>query len=226
LPGRTLQRASAGHASRTRPVQVRSVPCGPTVVRSPRRAEIAACLEDVLRHADSTLLTPRELGLATSAVAARRQLWEDLVERDHEERWFAPLFRSATFDLWLLAWEAGQATEWHDHGGSSGSFAVGEGRLFEQFRRPRAGWIGSRYLPAGRTATFGPAHVHLVTHGGGHTAVSIHGYSPPLVAMTFYQLTPYGLSAVETLAVDSPEPVRQTRSPARKRQAAPAAPQP
>ena len=47
-----------------------------------------------------------------------------------------PLHRSNACDVWLLAWERGQDTDWHDHGGSSGSFAVAEGSLVEQYRIP------------------------------------------------------------------------------------------
>lgn len=55
---------------------------------------------------------------------------------------------------------------------------------------------------------FGPAHVHNVAHGGDGSATSIHAYSPPLMAMTYYRATEYGLIARETVAVDGPEGAR------------------
>jgi hypothetical protein len=53
-------------------------------------------------------------------------------------------------------------------------------------------------------ATFGPAHARDVA-GGGELATSIHAYSLPLMATTYYSATGYGLIARETVAVDGPE---------------------
>src|SRR5262249_40705489 len=72
----------------------------------------------------------------TADLAARRDLWADLVVRDPDVRWYLPLYRSSSCDVWLLAWERGQDTDWHDHGGASGAFAVAEGCLAEQYRAP------------------------------------------------------------------------------------------
>jgi hypothetical protein len=45
--------------------------------------------------------------------------------------------------------------------------------------------------------SFGPRHVHDVRNSSaGSVAVSVHAYSPPLSAMTRYELTPGGLMAV------------------------------
>ena len=42
---------------------------------------------------------------------------------------------------------------------------------------------------------FGPHHVHDVRNSSaGSVAVSVHAYSPPLSAMTRYDLTPGGLA--------------------------------
>ena len=84
-------------------------------------------------------LAPVQLRAVTSGLAARRGLWADLVVRDPDVRWYLPLHRSNSCDVWLLAWERGQDTDWHDHGGSSGSFAVAEGGLAEQYRPQAAG---------------------------------------------------------------------------------------
>jgi rhodanese-related sulfurtransferase len=153
-------------------------------------------------------LAPAQLRAVTSGLAARRGLWADLVVRDPDVRWYLPLHRSNSCDVWLLAWERGQDTDWHDHGGSSGSFAVAEGCLVEQYRGPGGRRIARRRLLAGEAVAFGPAHVHDVAHGGGGSATSIHAYSPPLMAMTYYTATDYGLMARETVAVDGPEGAR------------------
>ncbi len=153
-------------------------------------------------------LSPAQLRAITVALAARPELWADLVVRDVDVRWYLPLHRSNSCDVWLLAWERGQDTDWHDHGGSSGSFAVAEGSLIEQYRVPSGRRLGSRRLPAGHAIAFGPGHVHDVAHGGERSATSIHAYSPPLVAMTYYTATGYGLIARETVSIDGPEGAR------------------
>src|SRR5216683_921671 len=144
-------------------------------------------------------LAPAQLRAVTAGLAQRRDLWADLVVR-----WYLPLLRSNSCDIWLLAWVGGQDTDWHDHGGSSGSFAAAQGWLTEQYRVPSGQRIARRRLRAGESVAFGPAHVHDVAHGGG-AASSVHAYSPPLVAMTYYAATDHGLMARETVAVDGPE---------------------
>jgi rhodanese-related sulfurtransferase len=157
------------------------------------------------------LLSPAVLQRVTSAIAGQSALWEALITEDDGNRWHIKLHQSVFFDVWLLGWQSSQETDWHDHGGSSGSFAVANGTLLEQFRRPRSRKLGLRELTTGCHTAFGPTHVHNVRHTGGGQALSVHAYSPPLVAMT----GPFGLTAIETLAVDSPEGAR-TRSPARR----------
>jgi len=146
-------------------------------------------------------LSPAQLRAITVELAGRPGLWADLVVHDHDVRWYLPLHRSNACDVWLLAWERGQDTDWHDHGGSSGSFAVAEGSLVEQYRVPSG-------LRTGEAVAFGPGHVHDVAHIGDGSATSIHAYSPPLVAMTYYTGTDYGLIARETVAIDGPEGAR------------------
>jgi rhodanese-related sulfurtransferase len=153
-------------------------------------------------------LSPAKLRAITVRLAARRALWADLVVHDPDVRWYLPLHRSDACDVWLLAWECGQDTDWHDHGGSSGSFAVAEGSLVEQYRVPSGRRLSRRRLLTGEAVAFGPGHVHDVAHGGEGSATSIHAYSPPLVAMTYYTGTDYGLIARETVAIDGPEGAR------------------
>jgi rhodanese-related sulfurtransferase/predicted metal-dependent enzyme (double-stranded beta helix superfamily) len=162
---------------------------------------------DVLRSlapADDRL-SGTELRSITTTLASRRDLWADLVVRDPDVRWYLPLHRSPSCDVWLLAWERGQDTDWHDHGGSSGSFAVAEGSLLEQYRAASGRKLSHRRLGTRQAVAFGPGHVHDVSHGGTGSATSIHAYSPPLVAMTYYTSTDYGLIARETVAIEGPE---------------------
>jgi rhodanese-related sulfurtransferase/predicted metal-dependent enzyme (double-stranded beta helix superfamily) len=153
-------------------------------------------------------LSPAQLGAVTAELAARQDLWADLVVHDPDVRWYLPLHRSNACDVWLLAWETGQDTDWHDHGGSSGSFAVAEGSLIERYRVPSGRRLSRRRLRAGEVVAFGPGHVHDVAHDGEGSATSIHAYSPPLMAMTYYRPTDYGLIATQTVAIDGPEGAR------------------
>ena len=145
---------------------------------SPERQQ---AIVDVLRGLvpQTGRLKPVELRAVTAGIAAHRDLWADLVVRDPDVRWYLPLHRSNSCDGWLLAWERGQDTDWHDHGGSSGSFAVAEGCLAEQYRAPSGRRMVRRRLQAREAVAFGPAHVHDVAHGEGGSAISIHAYSPP-----------------------------------------------
>ena len=174
---------------------------------TPERQRVVADVLDGLVPPTGRLALA-QLRAVTSGLAARRSLWADLVVRDPDVRWYLPLHRSNSCDVWLLAWERGQDTDWHDHGGSSGSFAVAEGCLVEQYRTPDGRRIARRRLLAREAVAFGPAHVHDVAHGGSGPATSIHAYSPPLMAMTYYSSTDYGLIARETAAVDGPEGAR------------------
>jgi hypothetical protein len=56
-----------------------------------------------------------------------------------------------------------------------------------------------RAVRAGKVRSFGPHYVHDVRNSSpGTVAVSVHAYSPPLSAMTRYNLTPGGLVTVGT----------------------------
>ncbi len=174
---------------------------------SPERQQaIVDTLKNFVQHTGR--LSPAQLRAVTLEIAARRDLWADLVVRDPDVRWYLPLHRSNACDVWLLAWERGQDTDWHDHGGSSGSFAVAEGSLVERYRQASGRRLGRRRMLVGDAAAFGPAHVHDVAHGGDSSATSIHAYSPPLLAMTYYTQSLYGLMARETVAIDGPEGAR------------------
>jgi len=159
---------------------------------SPERQQ---AILDALRHLvpPTGRLSPVQLRAITVKLAACSELWADLVVHDPDVRWYLPLHRSDACDVWLLAWERGQDTDWHDDGGSSGSFVVAEGSLVEQYRVPSGRRLGQRRLLTGEAVAFGPAHVHDVVNVSAEPAVSVHAYSPPLTAMRRYELTGSGL---------------------------------
>ena len=159
-------------------------------------------------------MSPAQLRAATGTIASRRELWANLVVHDPDVRWYWPLYWSQACDVWLLAWLRGQHTDWHDHGGSSGSFAVADGSLIEHYRVPSGRRLARRRLGTGEAVAFGPGHAHDVAHDGEGPATSIHVYSPLLTVMTYYQPTDYGLIARETVVIDGPDGARGQSRPA------------
>ena len=87
-----------------------------------------------------------------------------------------------------------RSTELHDHGGSLGALTVVSGALAE------SRWDGDRLRRAGSTQATRPRFplgwVHdvvwapetTVTFAAGPT-LSVHAYSPPLTAMSYYDVT-------------------------------------
>ena len=127
------------------------------------------------------------------------------------ERWFTRLHGDDELDVWLISWVPGHATELHDHGGSLGALTVLSGSLNE-FR-----WEGSRLrrrrLDAGDQAGFPLGWVHDVVWAPRPAAVapvqptlSVHAYSPPLTAMSYYEITDRNtLRRQRTELTDQPE---------------------
>jgi len=149
------------------------------VVSSPTRLRLPDLLhttdrfaDEVLRGCFNRLLPPG--GVPTDA------------------RWFTRLHADDDLDVWLISWVPGHTTELHDHGGSLGALTVLSGALHE-YR-----WDGEllrrRRLDAGDQAAFPLGWVHDVV--GAPTLVepatptlSVHAYSPPLTAMSYYEVT-------------------------------------
>ncbi len=130
------------------------------------------------------------------------------------ERWAARLWGDDDVDVWLISWVPERSTALHDHAGSLGALTVVDGALSER------SWDGTalreRRIDAGGQAAFDRGWVHDVTrHPGAHDAasgeaaaptLSVHAYSPPLTAMSFYEVTPGGrLRRVRTELTDHPE---------------------
>jgi Cysteine dioxygenase type I len=120
------------------------------------------------------------------------------------ERWFARIHGDEGLDVWLISWVPGRATELHDHGGSLGALTVLSGSLNE-FRWDGRG-LRRRRLDAGDQAGFPLGWVHDVVWAPGAVAglvpapaspikgpveptLSVHAYSPPLTAMSYYEIT-------------------------------------
>ncbi len=151
---------------------------------------------------DEGRLSTHDLERVALAISARPELYEDLVVDDETSRWWLLLFRSPAYEVKLLTWEHDQSSDWHDHGGSSGVFAVTAGALVERHRARDHVSIETRTYRAGQFGAFDPDHVHDVVFSSGAPAVSIHAYSPPLTGLTFYDHTDFGFVAREFVPED------------------------
>ena len=151
------------------------------------------------RTSAPTPLGPADLADLTRSVAAQVRSGSHEVVLDPERRWYRRLYADPFVDVWLISWVAEQATELHDHAGSLGALTVVSGSLQEQRWVPAERALRTRRLRAGRGATFGLGHVHDVVNTEPTHAVSVHAYSPPLTAMSYY-------------AVGSDGALRRTRS--------------
>lgn len=107
------------------------------------------------------------------------------------ERWSARLHSDDDLDVWLISWVPDRSTELHDHAGSIGALTVLSGSLLE--RRWTGGELEHRILDAGDQAAFPLGWVHDVMHDPSDATtgptLSVHAYSPPLTAMSYYEVT-------------------------------------
>lgn len=161
-------------------------------------------------------LTRPELAALVDAVARREDVWRPAVHHDPDQRWYGRLYRSRNVEVWLIGWEQGQDTRFHDHGGSSGAFVVVEGLLAEEYGYVER-WHGThrRTHRQGRPRSFGPEYVHNLGNDAAEPATSVHAYSPPLSAMTYYHPGPERLVPYETVPTAGPEPEIDTARAAR-----------
>jgi hypothetical protein len=133
-----------------------------------------------------------------------------------DERWFTRLHGDDELDVWLISWVPERATELHDHGGSLGALTVVSGALHET--RWDGGALRRRRLDAGDQAGFPLGWVHDVVWAPESIAVSpavspavgptlsVHAYSPPLTAMSYYDVTERNtLRRNRTELTDKPE---------------------
>jgi predicted metal-dependent enzyme (double-stranded beta helix superfamily) len=150
------------------------------------------------RLATRAALSQARLRQVVADVAAREQEWSGLVRYAEEPRWYLRLSRADDHEVWLLSWLPGQGTGFHDHGGSSGAFAVARGTLQEWTapgRRPSP--VAARRAQ-GEVRSFGSWYVHHVINASAEPAVSVHAYSPPLESMRRFELSPTGQLRVTT----------------------------
>jgi predicted metal-dependent enzyme (double-stranded beta helix superfamily) len=151
---------------------------------------------------DQGLLTPQQLAAEVRRLTSTPAEWVARVRLDPEGRWYEQIHMSDAYELWLISWLPGQSTGFHDHGGANGAFGVVWGQL-DEYQVTGTAESAARSVTAGTVRSFGQRHVHDVRNAEtGSVAVSVHAYSPPLSAMTRYDLTPGGLVPLRTEGAD------------------------
>ena len=134
------------------------------------------------------------------------------------KRWFTRIHGDEELDVWLISWVPGRSTELHDHGGSLGALTVVSGSLNE-YRWDGRG-LRRRRLDAGDQAGFPLGWVHDVVWAlspvpepaavapdlSVQPTLSVHAYSPPLTAMSYYEVSDRNrLRRQRTELTDEPE---------------------
>lgn len=153
-----------------------------------------------------TLVTPAlsqrpaggaDLSQIAATAAAEPARWRHLLRFDPLRRCYSRLELTAEYEVWLLSWQPGQGTGFHDHGGSRGAFAIALGELEERTVR-HDGEVTARTVATGQVRSFGARFIHHVGNASAGPAVSVHAYSPPLPPARRYELAAGGLRYVGT----------------------------
>jgi predicted metal-dependent enzyme (double-stranded beta helix superfamily) len=147
------------------------------------------------------LLGARQLADVVRRLAASPAEWLTRVRLNPGGRWYERIHVDNSHEVWVISWLPGQATGFHDHGGSAGAFAVVWGTLLERrvVGGVTTGHVQAKPVGAGGARSFGPRYIHDVHNAAtSSVAVSVHAYSPPLPEMTRYELTPGGLVKLDT----------------------------
>jgi predicted metal-dependent enzyme (double-stranded beta helix superfamily) len=150
-------------------------------------------------------LSGPELQSFAEELAARPELWIDLVRHDAGQRVYEELLSDEHVTAWLICWMEDHDTGYHDHDVSAGAVAVIGGRVREErlaIDQPSR----NRVFGAGQSFHFSPADIHRVRHAGEDPAVTLHVYSPPLLRMGAYVVGSDGV--LERHAVPSSEELR------------------
>ncbi|MCT7657281.1 cysteine dioxygenase [Mycobacterium deserti] len=170
----------------------------PSAVSTPTRLRLPDLLFATDRYADDVLSGRYDHRLPAGGPPAT-------------DRWYTRLHGDEELDVWLISWVPDRSTELHDHGGSLGALTVVSGSLRE------TRWDGEalrrKRLQSGDQAAFPLGWVHdVVWAPDRHTsapitpALSVHAYSPPLTAMSYYEVTERNtLRRNRTELTDAPE---------------------
>ena len=134
--------------------------------------------------ARSAPLSSALLADIATGLAETEELWRPHAHHDPAKRQPVRLVVCDLWEAWVVGWTPGQHVELHDHGDSAGVLLVVEGDLVEVL--PARPHRLLRTWQTGEVATLPVGIVHDVVGLGPGVATSIHVYSPPLGAMTYY----------------------------------------
>ena len=139
-----------------------------------------------------------ELQMLVDELAKDSGRWAEHIAFSGAARHYVSLHRDEYVDIWLLCWNRGDDTGWHDHDISSGAVRVVRGAVRES--NPRMGREPAvRIVTAGGSFSFGPEHIHRLAGDDEH-AVSIHAYSPPLWRLGQYSIDADGVMSRESVS--------------------------
>ena len=144
-------------------------------------------------------LSPQELHEFVRELAELPELWIEHVAHEPSQRQYAELISDEHLTAWLICWMDDHDTGFHDHDRSAGAVAVIGGRVREE-RLALDGRPRERTFAAGEVFGFSAADIHRVRHAGTDPAVTLHVYSPPLLAMGAYSIDEHGVLARHTVA--------------------------
>jgi predicted metal-dependent enzyme (double-stranded beta helix superfamily) len=126
-------------------------------------------------------------------VAQNPDRWRHLVRAAADgERVSEQLLLTEDVEIWLICWEPGHDTGFHDHDRSGGAVVVAQGAVREDRLVVGGEPPASRVVGEGEAFTFEPTDIHRVVYEDGEPAVTVHVYSPPLHAMGSYEVTEEG----------------------------------
>jgi Cysteine dioxygenase type I len=170
----------------------------PSAVSAPTRLRLPDLLFATDRYADDVLSGRFDHRLPASGPPVT-------------DRWYTRLHGDDELDVWLISWVPDRSTELHDHGGSLGALTVVSGSLRETRWDGQA--LRRKHLRAGDQAAFPLGWVHdvvwapdRVTSAPITSTLSVHAYSPPLTAMSYYDVTNRNtLRRNRTELTDAPE---------------------
>jgi quercetin dioxygenase-like cupin family protein len=137
-----------------------------------------------------------------------RKPWPDLCLDVDAERSYQELFRTPEgtgderLSTWLIHWGKSADTGFHDHDLSLGAVHVIRGRVRDERLRLGGAPEAKEHGP-GETFTIGAADIHRVTHVGDEPALTVHGYSPPLLRMGAYMVEPDGTLTRHAISYES-----------------------
>jgi predicted metal-dependent enzyme (double-stranded beta helix superfamily) len=147
-------------------------------------------------------LSRAELELAAVDLLARAGEWREHVFHDPSgARTYHQLHRDDHVEAWLICWNDGNDTGFHDHDLSHGAVGVAAGHVREE-TLTLGGDPAVREVGAGGVFSFDATDIHRVLHIGEEAAVTLHLYSPPLGRMGAYEVLDDGRLARRSISAE------------------------